>query len=279
MLTMRSMLALPLLLVLPSSPFYLNPYSSASPQPKLFMQRIAEPTSFSPFHFPPDPDSSTSSRRPMSLYSQIDPHRRSNRPSTIPATINLISKTLRESGALLSPLDRATAANDAVTAHLARLEADKSDVDADSIVLTTDETVIMAGRVIQVVVRYEQLYEELKKVASGDDSVGSWGKMWDVYGITNKSLFDGDKEGGVDAVAEMRKEVITDESVSMLEELYLSTRIGCLLGLFVVQHEAGLVAENKIEGMGVVDFLEDEVVEVLRSHGVEGVEGEAEGNQ
>jgi len=162
------------------------------------------------FLLPPSPVlTSTSQSAPsrcslFPLYSQIDPHRRSNRPSTIPATINLIVSTLKSAGSLSAPLDRATAANDAMTSHLAKLEADKNDVDAASIVLTDDEVVVMAGRVMQVVVRYEQLDNDLRRVVSKDESVGSWGKLWDAYGITNKPLFDGDEGGGVDDVAKMR---------------------------------------------------------------------------
>lgn len=43
----------------------------------------------------------------------------------------------------------------------------------------------------------------------------------------------------------------------------MNTRVTCLLGLFVGEFEKSVKEEDRIEGMGLIDFLEEDVVEVF----------------
>ncbi|GMH56568.1 hypothetical protein TrVE_jg11701 [Triparma verrucosa] len=232
----------------PHSVFHLSADSSSSDSPDSSEETACNPPS-------------GSDSQPQS---QIDINRRSNRPSTIPLTVNLIARCMKEIDHDANSLEKINQMNDIVTSKLTHLESlDSKDVDSSTVSLLPAEKILLTGRIIQVVLRYSDLYDKmLEKVAEADPQIkrDSFGKLHDVYGITDYPLFEpGDVGGGVKKLNEKLGVENKDNSLPDLKELYLNTRVTCLLGLFVGEFESSIKDEDRIEGMGLIDFLEDDV--------------------
>ena len=96
---------------------------------------------------------------------------------------------------------------------------------------------------------------------------GSAEEAWDVYGITDRKLFEDDRGGGLERMG------VQDDSMGFCDDLYLINKITCSLALFVISYERA-VGDGEGEGMGlgVVDFLDGEVRDEMEAF-VEGRKG------
>ena len=197
--------------------------------------------------------------------SQIDAFRRDNRPSTAPLTINLIKRCLKGRGGREGlELMEYVAGEVEGGLQKERKRADDDLVDGERIGLTGREECAVMGRVTQVLFRWQELENTLEDMVGGAERAE---EAWDVYGITNKKLFDEDRGGGLERMG------VHDSSMEVCSDLYLINKITCCLALFVIQYERS-VGEGEGVGMrlGVIDFLDSEVMGEMEAF-VEGRKG------
>jgi len=100
--------------------------------------------------------------RPLSAFSQIDPSRLQNRPSTSPPVLNLLTNLSPALPTTLPPVDILYSASSAITDFLAtHRKTYKSDPDAETLLYTAPEQSLIFGRVSQTLLRRPSLHTGL----------------------------------------------------------------------------------------------------------------------
>ncbi|CAB9506440.1 expressed unknown protein [Seminavis robusta] len=180
------------------------------------------------------------------------------RPSLHPTTINALARALKikathvsgdksltvdeENG--ISPLDVAIRAGQIATDAI---DQRQSSSNQDGMTLTPDETQTIAGRVVGVVMRLEELETMLNEKVHATSWIAKFGD-WDSFGVLPDESDDD----------EVRQRI-------QMDPLFTMTRAECLLGLFLKNIEIPQLtkAGQSVPDQGQVDFLDEDRKEVL----------------
>ena len=189
------------------------------------------------------------------------------RPSLHPTTINAIADALktrslnkkdlplRVTGNGVKPLDVALSAGRiATTAIGKRQEASKQ----DGMVLTPDEEQVIAGRVLGVIMRFDELEEMLREKVTAVDWISKFNE-YATFGVIKKEIKTNDDDD-VDISNEVDSKIKDDPLLSM-------NRAECLLALFIhniVIPQMKKVGQDIVDG-SKIDFLDEDRVDVLLS--------------
>lgn len=175
------------------------------------------------------------------------------RPSLHPVTINAIAEALRQRAKPsvnplrdVAPLEIAQAAGKiAIEAIVQRQKTSAQ----DGMQLTPEEERTIAGRVVGVVVRFEELEDVLREKCQSVGWIAKY-QEWSSFGLLAQE--------GPKAVDE---QIVTDP-------LFCMNRAECLLALFLSRVEAPSLLKSKQEvpGGSAVDFIEADRLEVLVEH-------------
>lgn len=191
-------------------------------------------------------------QRRSHLFGTGDPFRAATgiRPSLHPVTINAIAEALRQRAKPsddtlrgVAPLQIAQAAGKiAVEAIVKRQESSAQ----DGMKLTPEEEQTIAGRVVGVVVRFEELEGVLRDKCQSAGWIAKY-QEWSSFGV----------------LAEETPEAV-DEQV-LTDPLFCMNRAECLLALFLSRVEAPSLLKSKQEvpGGSAIDFLDADRREVL----------------
>jgi hypothetical protein len=177
------------------------------------------------------------------------------RPSLHPTTINVIAEALKararkvdgmafRPSSTVQPLDVAlTAGTIASTAITKRQEASEE----DGMKLTEKEEQTIAGRVIGVVMRLDDLEETLYKRVSGVEWVKKYNE-WSTFGVLKSEENEKDLE-----------DRIKDDP------LFAVSRAECLLAIFLATVEAPQLEKvgEEVPDGSKIDFLDSDRMEVL----------------
>lgn len=212
----------------------------------------------SPRYYVPSTTFYTSPRSgPTLLYAKGDPLRESTgiRPSLHPTTINAIAEALKcrarkaegmnfRPSASVRPIDVALTAG---TIAAAAIKKRQETSDKDGMKLTAKEEQTISGRVLGVIMRFDDLESQLHDRVAGISWVEKYNE-WSNFGVL-KSEDDFD---------------LVDEKIK-LDPLFAVSRAECLLAIFLETVEIPQllrVGETVPDG-SKVDFLDSDRMEVL----------------
>jgi hypothetical protein len=187
-----------------------------------------------------------------------DPLRDTNgiRPSLHPVTINALAIALKVKASHLQG-DQSLTVSDKVTPLDVAIRAGKiamnaidqrqSKSDRDGMKLTPDETQTIAGRVVGVMMRVEQLEATLLEKVKATSWIAQFGD-WDTFGV----LPD-------ESDAALVRQRIQDDP------LFTMTRAECLLGIFLASVEKPQLqkAGQSVPDQSQTDFLDEDRTKVL----------------
>jgi hypothetical protein len=181
------------------------------------------------------------------------------RPSLHPVTINALADALRARARneadvpirvneSTQPVEVAVAAGNIASLAIEKRQKTSND---DGMTLTVAEEQTIAGRVVGVVMRFDDLESQLWSKCQVAGWVSKYGE-WDSFGV----LVD---ESGVDTVAS-----ILDERI-VSDPLFTMNRAECLLAIFLHTVEAPTMQKinQTVPGGSAVDFLDADRLEVL----------------
>jgi hypothetical protein len=179
------------------------------------------------------------------------------RPSLHPVTINALADAFRARARKLAdvpmrvndsaqPLEVAVAAGKIAALALQKRKKTSSD---DGMALTTEEEQTIAGRVVGVVMRFDNLEQHLWRKCQAAAWVSKYAE-WDSFGV----LVD---ESDI-------AESILDERITS-DPLFTMNRAECVLAIFLQTVEAPALQQcnQTVPGGSAVDFLDADQLEVL----------------
>jgi hypothetical protein len=191
----------------------------------------------------------------------VDPLRAATgiRPSLHPVTINAIAEALRirarkDTDSPIRVSDDAQPLEVAVTAGkiaAAAIEKRQQASNEDGMILEADEEQTIAGRVVGVVMRFDDLENKLWTKCQTIGWIAKYSE-WDSFGILSDET--------TSTVAAV------DERVQM-DPLFSMNRAECLLALFLHTVEAPSLLQRNVTvpGGSIVNFLDTDRLEVLLS--------------
>jgi hypothetical protein len=181
------------------------------------------------------------------------------RPSLHPVTINALADALRARARNVAeipirvnesvqPLEVAIAAG---TIASSAIEKRQQTSDEDGMTLTVEEEQTIAGRVVGVVMRFDDLEQQLWSKCQAVGWVSKYAE-WDSFGV----LTD---ESDVDT-----RVLVLDERIAS-DPLFTMNRAECLLAIFLHTVEAPAMQKinQAVPGGSAVDFLDADRLEVL----------------
>jgi hypothetical protein len=181
------------------------------------------------------------------------------RPSLHPVTINALTEALRARARNLSdipmrvnestqPVEVAVAAGSIASSAIEKRQKTSND---DGMTMTVVEEQTIAGRVVGVVMRFDDLEQKLWSKCQVAGWVSKYGE-WDSFGV----LVD---ESDVDKAVSLIDERIASDP------LFTMNRAECLLAIFLqtVEAPALLKANQTVPGGSAADFLDADRLEVL----------------
>jgi hypothetical protein len=181
------------------------------------------------------------------------------RPSLHPVTINALADALRARARNVAdipirinestqPLEVAIAAGKIASSAIEKRQQTSND---DGMTMTVVEEQTIAGRIVGVVMRFDDLEQKLWSKCQVAGWVSKYGE-WDSFGV----LVD---ESDVDTAV-----LILDERIAS-DPLFTMNRAECLLAIFLHTVEAPALqkANQTVPGGSSVDFLDADRLEVL----------------
>lgn len=190
-----------------------------------------------------------------------------NRPSLNPTIINIISEALSlrasndaslpmETSSTVQPIEVAIAAGKLAKTAIEKREKSSSAVKGDeSSAFTQNESQLVAGRILGVVMRWNELEETLVEKVKGTPWVSKYGEEAS-FGVLAEEC----KDGECDDNAKVLKQRLKDDP------LFRMCRAECLYALFLKTIEIPTMAkigQLPADGANGVDFLDSDRIEVL----------------